>query len=339
MSDLFLRACRGERTERPPVWLMRQAGRYLPEYREVRAKHDFWEVCSTPELAVQVTLQPIDRLGVDAAILFSDILTPAPGMGLSLGFHPGPVIDPPVRTKTDVDRLAVPEIEHAVPFVFESIRILRRELDGRVPLIGFGASPFTLCAYLCEGEGSRSFEHWKGMLYGAPDVAHALLEKVTKTTIAYLVAQAGAGAQVIQVFDTWAGLISRADYEAFALPYVKRVVAAVKQAGVPVIYFALDAAHLAPAVRTCGADVLGCDWRTSLSDASRSFDDEHPIQGNLDPCALLGDVATVRRRTEAMLKEGAALPGHLANLGHGILPNTPVANAVAFVETVKAFRR
>ncbi|HEX4825151.1 MAG TPA: uroporphyrinogen decarboxylase [Candidatus Polarisedimenticolaceae bacterium] len=338
MSDLFLRACRGERVERPPVWLMRQAGRYLPEYREVRSRHDFWAVCSTPELAVQVTLQPIERLGVDAAILFSDILTPAPGMGLSVGFHPGPVIDPPVRTKADVDRLRIPEIESAVPFVFESIRILRRELTGKVPLIGFGASPFTLCAYLCEGEGSRSFEHWKGMLYSAPDVAHALLEKVTTTTIAYLVAQVRAGAQVIQVFDTWAGLVSRADYETFALPYVKRVIAAVKQAGVPVIYFALDAAHLAPAVKTSGADVLGCDWRTSLTDAARAFDGKHPIQGNLDPCALLGDVATVKRRTEAMLTEGASLAGHLANLGHGILPNTPVANAVAFVETVKAFR-
>jgi uroporphyrinogen decarboxylase len=160
MNDLFLRACRGERTERSPVWLMRQAGRYLPEYREVRAKHDFWTVCSTPELAVQVTLQPVDRLGVDAAILFSDILTPAPGMGLSLAFHPGPVIDPPVRTAADVDRLIVPEIEAEAPFVFESIKILRRELAGRVPLIGFGAAPFTLSAYLSEGEGSRTFEHW-----------------------------------------------------------------------------------------------------------------------------------------------------------------------------------
>jgi uroporphyrinogen decarboxylase len=247
------------------------------------------------------------------------------------------VIDPPVRTQADVERLRVPEIESAVPFVFESIRLLRRELDGRVPLIGFGASPFTLCAYLCEGEGSRSFEHWKTMLYGRPSVAQALLEKVTHTTVAYLTAQVQAGAQVIQVFDTWAGMISRADYETFALPYVKRVIEAVRAAGVPVVYFALDAAHLAPAIDQIGADVLGCDWRTSLADASRALGGKHPLQGNLDPCALLGDVATVRRRTEAMLQDGSLAPGHIANLGHGILPNTPVENAMAFVETVKSF--
>jgi uroporphyrinogen decarboxylase len=286
-----------------------------------------------------VTLQPVDRLGVDAAILFSDILTPAPGMGLSLAFHPGPVIDPPVRTAADVDRLIVPEIEAEAPFVFESIKILRRELAGRVPLIGFGAAPFTLSAYLSEGEGSRTFEHWKGMMYGAPAVAHSLLEKVTRTTIAYLSAQVDAGAQAIQVFDTWAGLVSRPDYETFSLPYVRRVIDAVRAKGVPVIYFALDAAHLASAVKTSGADVLGCDWRTGLADASRMFDGKFPLQGNLDPCALLGDAATVKRRTEAMLKDGASLPAHIANLGHGIFPNTPVANAVAFVETVKGSKR
>lgn len=339
MNDLFLRACRGERTERPPVWLMRQAGRYLPEYREVRRQADFLTLCTTPELAAKVTLQPIDRLGVDAAILFSDILTPAPAMGLELDFTPGPVVDPPVRTAADVARLAVPEVESELPFVYESIRLLRRELEGRVPLIGFGAAPFTLSAYLAEGEGSRSFENWKGMIYGAPAVAHGLLEKVTQTTIRYLVAQVKAGAQAVQVFDTWAGLVSRADYEAFSLPYVKRVIDAVRQAGVPVIYFALDAAHLAPAVATCGADVLGADWRTSLADASRAYGGAFPLQGNLDPCVLLADVETVRRRTKAMLDDGAALPAHIANLGHGILPHTPVDNAIAFVETVKGWRR
>jgi uroporphyrinogen decarboxylase len=323
MNDLFLRACRGERTGRPPVWLMRQAGRYLPEYREVRRQSDFLTLCTTPELAAKVTLQPIDRLGVDAAILF---------------FNPGPVVDPPVRTSSDVERLAVPEVESELPFVYESIRILRRELTGRVPLIGFGAAPFTLSAYLAEGEGSRSFENWKGMLYGAPAVAHGLLEKVTQTTIRYLVAQVNAGAQAIQVFDTWAGLVSRADYEAFSLPYVKRVIAAVRATGAPVIYFALDAAHLAGAVATCGADVLGADWRTSLADASRAFDGKFPLQGNLDPCVLLADVETVRRRTLEMLRDGAALPAHIANLGHGILPHTPVDNAIAFVETVKGWR-
>jgi len=329
--DLFLRACRGERGSRPPVWLMRQAGRYLPEYREVRKKVDFLTLCRTPELAAQVTIQPIDRLGVDAAILFSDILVPAPAMGLNLDFNPGPVVDPPVRSADDVARLVVPEIEQEVPFVYDTIRILRRELTGRVPLIGFAAAPFTLAAYLVEGEGSRSFGQWKRMLYGAPEVAHALLDKTAETTIRYLVAQVRAGAQAIQLFDTWAGLVSAQDYATFSLPYVKRVLAAVAAEGVPTIYFALDAAHAAREVATCGADVLGADWRAPLSGT-------HVLQGNLDPCVLLSDVATVRRRTRAMLADGARLPAHIANLGHGIFPETPVDHAIAFVETVKAFR-
>jgi len=317
---------------------MRQAGRYLPEYREVRKKVDFLTLCRTPELAAQVTLQPIDRLGVDAAILFSDILVPAPAMGLNLDFNPGPVVDPPVRSADDVARLAVPEIEGEVPFVFETIRLLRRELEGRVPLIGFAAAPFTLSAYLVEGEGSRTFGQWKRMLYAAPEVAQALLDKTTETTIRYLVAQVRAGAQAIQLFDTWAGLVSAQDYAAFSLPYVKRVLAAVAAEGVPTIYFALDASHAAAEIATCRADVLGADWRSGLTDASSAFGGKHPLQGNLDPCVMLADVATVRRRARAMLEDGALLPGHIANLGHGILPETPVENAIAFVETVKSFR-
>ncbi len=336
-GDVFLSACRRERTSRPPVWLMRQAGRYLPEYRKVREKVDFLTLCRTPELAAQVTIQPVDRLGVDAAILFSDILVPAPAMGLKLDFNPGPVVDPPVRTADDVARLVVPEIEEEVPFVFEAIRILRRELSERVPLIGFAAAPFTLSAYLAEGEGSRQFEHWKRMLYAAPEVAHALLETTTQTTIRYLVAQVRAGAQAIQVFDTWAGLVAAPDYAAFSLPYVRRVIDAVRAEGVPTIYFALNAAHAAAHVRGCGADVIGVDWRTGLADASRAFGGEIALQGNLDPCVLLAGVSAVRRRTLAMLHDGAGLSGHIANLGHGILPETPVDNAIAFVETVKSF--
>jgi uroporphyrinogen decarboxylase len=289
-------------------------------------------------LAAKVTLQPIDRLGVDAAILFSDILVPAPAMGLRLDFNPGPVVDPPVRSADDVFRLAVPEIESEVPFVYETIRILRRELAGRVPLIGFAAAPFTLSAYLVEGEGSRSFAQWKRMLYAAPELAHALLDKTTQTTVRYLVAQVRAGAQAIQIFDTWAGLVSARDYELFSLPYVKRVIDAVRAEGAPTIYFALDAAHAAAAVATCGADVLGADWRQGLRDASTAFGGKFPLQGNLDPCVLLADAATVKRLTQAMLQDGAGLPAHIANLGHGILPETPVENAMAFVEAVKNFK-
>ena len=337
-DDLFLSTCRGRRGPRPPVWFMRQAGRYLPEYREVRKQADFLTLCRTPELAARVTLQPVDRLGVDAAILFSDILVPALAMGLEIAFNPGPVLARPLRTAEDAARLPVPEIEREVPYVFESIRILRGELEGRVPLIGFAAAPFTLAAYLVEGEGSRTFGHWKRMLYAAPAVAESLLDKITLTTIAYLTAQVRAGAQAIQLFDTWAGLVSAEDYAAFSLPYVKRVLAAVRADGVPTIYFALDAAHAAAAVATCGADVLGADWRTGLRETGRRFGGNVVLQGNLDPCALLTDAGTVRRRTLAMLEEGASLPGHVANLGHGVLPETPLDNAIAFVETVKAYR-
>ncbi len=338
-SELFLRACRGEPVPRPPVWLMRQAGRYLPEYRQVRRDVDFLTLCRTPELAALVTIQPVDRLGVDAAILFSDILVPVPAMGLGVSFDPGPVIDRPVRSGGDVAKLAVPDPESEVPFVYDTIRILRRELAGRVPLIGFAAAPFTLSAYLVEGEGSRSFEHWKRMLYADPGTAHALLEKVTATTIAYLVAQIRAGAQAVQVFDTWAGLVSAADYEGFSLPYVKRVLDAARAEGAPSIYFALDSAATLESVGRCGADVIGVDWRTGLGSAAKRLGGAPRLQGNLDPCILLADPATVRARTLEMLEDGASLSGYIANLGHGILPSTPVDNAVAFVETVKSWTR
>lgn len=338
-TDLFLKACRGEPVPRPPVWVMRQAGRYLPEYRDVRKSVDFLTLCRTPELAARVALQPIDRLGVDAAILFSDILIPAMAMGLKLDFVPGPVVDPPVRSADAVKRLVIPEVELELPFVYETIRTLRRELSGRVPLIGFAAAPFTLSAYLTEGEGSRTFEHWKRMLYAAPEIALALLEKTTETTTRYVVAQIRAGAQAIQIFDTWAGLVSADDYAVFSLPYVRRVLDAVRPLGVPTIYFALDAAHAAAHVARCGADVIGVDWRTGLVDASRALGGAPRLQGNLDPCVLLADAATVRRRTQSMLEDGRGLAAHIANLGHGILPGTPVDNAIAFVETVKNWKR
>jgi uroporphyrinogen decarboxylase len=238
-----------------------------------------------------------------------------------------------------VKRLAVPEVEAEVPYVFETIRILRRELAGRVPLIGFAAAPFTLSAYLTEGEGSRTFEHWKRMLYGAPEIAHALLDKTTETTTRYVAAQVRAGAQAIQIFDTWAGIVSAANYAAFSLPYVRRVLDAVRALGVPTIYFAMDAAHASAHVALCGADVFGIDWRAGLMDASRALNGATRLQGNLDPCVLLSDAATVRRMTQSMLVDGAGLAAHVANLGHGILPNTPVDNAIAFVETVKNWKR
>jgi len=335
MSDLYLRACRGLPVPRPPVWLMRQAGRYLPEYREVRSRVDFLTLCSTPELAAQVTVQPVDRLGVDAAILFSDLLVPAPAMGLGLTFDPGPVIDRPVRTVADVRALRVPEVREEIPHLYETIRIVRRELDGRVPLIGFGGAPFTLAAYLVEGHGTRSFETWKRMIYAAPEVARELLDLLARVQERYLVAQVEAGAQAIQVFDTWAGLLPAGDMEEFAVAPARRVIEAVKGTGVPVTYFALDVAHAWEAVATCGADVIGVDWRSTLSGADAALGGRFVLQGNLDPCVLLADPDTVSRRTRSMVEEGRRLKGHVANLGHGILPGTPVECAQAFVDAVK----
>jgi uroporphyrinogen decarboxylase len=334
VNDLFLRACRGEAVERAPIWIMRQAGRYMAEYRAVREKVDFLTLCKTPELAAEVTLQPIDKLGVDAAILFSDILVPAEPMGFSLDFRPGPVLDPPVRSAADVERIRIPDPEE-MSYVYLAVRILRRELERRVPLIGFGAAPFTLAAYLVEGEGSKNFDKMKGLMFGEPATAQALLEKVTETLEGYLEAQVAAGAQAIQIFDSWAGILSEADYAEFALPHAKRLIARVKKADVPVIYFALNSAHLLDAIRDCGASVAGIDWRTNLALASRRLDHKFVVQGNLDPCVLLGPREEIARRAIRVLEQGAKAPGHVFNLGHGILPHTPVDNARHLVETVQ----
>jgi uroporphyrinogen decarboxylase len=336
LNDLFLRACRRQPVERTPIWMMRQAGRYLPEYRAVRARVDFVTLCKTPELAAEVTIQPIDRLGVDAAILFSDILVPAEPMGLTIKFNPGPVLEPPVRRADDVARLRVPDPEEAVPFVYETIRILRRELAGRVPLIGFGAAPFTLAAYLVEGGGSKNFEHLKRLIYAEPAVAHGLLEKCTATLETYLLAQARAGAQAIQIFDTWAGLLDPADYREFALRYARRVLDSLRDAGVPRIYFALDASHLLDEIRECGADVVGLDWRTPLAEGSRRLGPALALQGNLDPSVLLAPPPAIEERARRIVAEGSAAPGHVFNLGHGILPETPVEHAQALVDAVRS---
>jgi uroporphyrinogen decarboxylase len=240
-----------------------------------------------------------------------------------------------VRSAADVERLAVPEPESEVPFVFETIRIVRRELEGRVPLIGFGAAPLTLAAYLVEGRGSKDFDRLKALLFGEPRTAHALLDKVTVTLERYLRAQVRAGAQAIQVFDTWAGILSAPDYAEFALPYAKRLLSSLRDAGVPRIYFALNGAHLYEEMRDCGADVIGIDWRTRLSAASRRLGHRFVLQGNLDPCVLLAPVAEIERRARAVLEDGAGAPGHIFNLGHGILPSVPVEHALHLVETVR----
>ncbi len=322
------------------MWIMRQAGRYLPEYLAVREKAgSFSALCKSPELAAEVTLQPIDLLGVDAAILFSDIMTAVEPMGFRVEFDPGPILDTPVRARADVERIRRDDPEDSVPYVYETIRILRRELADRVPLIGFAAAPFTLAVYLVEGKGSKNFEHVKGMLHAEPSTLHALLERVTETTERYVSAQVRAGAQAIQLFDTWAGLLSRGEYREFGLPYARRVLDALRETGAPRIYFALNNAHLLDEIRHCGADAVGLDWRVDLDEATRRLDHRFVVQGNLDPCVLLSDPETVASRASEVLERGHAAPGHVFNLGHGILPPTPVENVRALVRAVHAHRR
>ncbi len=336
MNDRFLRACRGEKVDRPPIWIMRQAGRYLPEYRAIRKEMDFVTLCKTPEKAAEVTIQPIDRLGVDAAILFSDILVPVEPMGFKISFNPGPVLDHAVRTMQDVDNIRITEPEETVPYVYEAIRILRRELEGRVPLIGFAAAPFTLATYMVEGQGSKNFSKVKGLMFSEPDTAHALLEKITVATEKYLMGQIKAGAQAVQLFDSWAGLLSAEDFREFAMPYARRILDTLQDAGVPRIYFALNNAHLLEEIKDCGAEVVGMDWRMDLAEANRRLGGRYALQGNLDPTVLLsGSPDTIRERALKVVAAGRGLPGHIFNLGHGILPETPVEHAQALVQAVQ----
>jgi uroporphyrinogen decarboxylase len=341
MNDLFLRACRREPVERPPVWMMRQAGRYLPEYRAVRERADFLTMVGTPELAVEVTLQPVDLLGVDAAIIFSDILVvpQAMGMGLSVEDGIGPRFHHPLRTSADFDRLreVVPEAD--LGYVLEALRLARRELDGRVPLIGFAGAPWTLMSYMVEGQGSKSFTHAKRLLVQEPARAHALLGRLARAVGAFLGAQVAAGAQAVQVFDSWASALGPRDFREFALPYLAEAVRLAKPAGVPVIVFAPGAGWaLEEIADATGADVIGIDWQTDAADArGRLAARSVALQGNLDPCWLYAPPAEIRSRTRAMLTAFGGR-GHIANLGHGINPDVPVAHARAFVEAVQEWR-
>lgn len=336
MNDTFLRACRGEQVTHTPVWIMRQAGRYLPEYHQVRDKVTFLELCKTPELAAEVTIQPVDILGVDAAILFSDILVPLEAMGMGLEFHEkrGPVLSPPIRSEADVARLVVPDPTETVGFVMETIRVLRRALANRVPLIGFSGAPFTLATYMIEGGSSKNFFMTKKMMFSAPELYRSLLEKITDCTIAYLLAQVEAGAQAVQIFDSWAGVLAPCDFAEFALPYAQRIIARLKGAGVPIIYFANNGATLLDLVKTSGADVAGLDWRIDIDDAVAVLGKGISVQGNLDPCALLLPNDRLEARVADILKRAKGARGHVFNLGHGILPETPPEKAKFLVEAV-----
>lgn len=337
MNDTFLKACRGEPVPYTPVWIMRQAGRYLPEYRSVRAEVDFLTLCKTPELAAKVTRQPVDILGVDAAILFSDILIPVEAMGMHLEFsdRKGPVLSEPVRNKSVIDRLTIPDTEDSMPFIIETIKILRSSL--KVPLIGFSGAPFTLATYMIEGGGAKNFLHTKRMMFQHPGSFHLLMDKVTMTVITYLTSQIRAGVQAVQLFDTWAGTLSPEDYREFALPYVKRTISDVRKEGVPIIYFVNECAGLLKDIRKTGADVIGIDWRVDLHDAIKGLGKRFSVQGNLDPCALFLPKERMEDKVKEILYKGEFAKGHIFNLGHGILPETPVDSAIAMVEAVHKF--
>lgn len=341
MNDTFLKACRGEKVEYTPIWIMRQAGRYLPEYQSVRANIDFLALCKNPELAAEVTLQPVDILGVDAAILFSDILLPLEPMGMRLEFSEkeGPALSEPVRSKSAVERLIIPDVEEDMRFVFDTIRILRKELENKVPLIGFSGAPFTLATYMIEGGSSKNFLHTKKLMFQYGSVFRYLMEKLTDTVVSYLSAQIKAGAQAIQIFDTWAGILSPVDYKEFAFPYVKKAISDLKKEGVPIIYFVNNCAGLLKEVRKSGADVIGIDWRIDMSEAVRRLGKKLVVQGNLDPCALFLPKENLEERVKDILWEGESARGHIFNLGHGVLPQTPVENVVALVEAVHTFGR
>ena len=333
--SLFLDAAWGKDTPRAPIWIMRQAGRYLPEYMAIKAKSSFWEMCRTPELATEITLQPVRRLGVDAAILFSDIMTPLPPMGVDIEFAPGPVIDTPIRSMKQVEALRIPEQEAIAPYVAEAIALVRPASP--VPLIGFGGAPLTLATYLVEGGGSKDYEHFRQFLWSEPQTAHALLEKLSEVSIRYLRMQIEAGAQAVQLFDSWAGLHSAAAYAEFGFPYAQKVLQALEAMGVPRIYIAVNAYHLYPHIAALPAEVISIDWRVPLQQV-RPLLSGKTLQGNLDPAALLAPPAVLKEQATAVLRSGLG-GAHIFNLGHGIMRQSDPDQVAYLVDYVQSFER
>lgn len=333
--SLFLSAASGQDTPRAPVWMMRQAGRYLPEYRALKEKHTFWELCRTPELAAEITLQPVRRFGMDAAILFQDIMTPLPPMGLEIDFTPGPVFKTPVRSTDAVEKLVVPDAGDIAPYVAEAIELIRAESP--VPLIGFGGAPLTLATYIVQGGGSKDYDEFRQFLRYAPGTAHALLEKLTELSIRYLRMQVEAGAQAVQLFDSWAGLHDARLYREFAAPYNARIFRALEGCGVPRLYIAVDALHLYGEIQSLPCEVVSVDWRVPLSQV-RPLLPGKTLQGNLDPAVLLAPEAVVRAETERVLQEGLGGP-HIFNLGHGIMRQTDPERVKVMLGAVRSFDR
>jgi uroporphyrinogen decarboxylase len=331
----LLLAARRKPTPFTPVWLMRQAGRYLPEYRALRARHAFLELCKTPQVAAEVTLQPIERLGVDAAILFADILLIVEPLGVGLEFAKGegPLIHRPVRTEADVARLGPIDVASALGFVFETVRLVTRALPAHVPLIGFAGAPFTVASYIVEGGASREYLTTKRLMREAPDAWHGLLTILAQATAAYLNGQIAAGAAAVQIFDSWVGALAPDDYRQFVLPHTRALIAALRP-GTPVIHFGTGTGGLLPLLREAGGDIIGLDWRVDLDVAWRAVGDDVGVQGNLDPVALLSPPKTFEPSVRAILRRAGGRPGHIFNLGHGVLESTPVEHVKALVDMV-----
>ena len=336
-NDLFLKACKRQPVERTPVWIMRQAGRYLPEYRAVRAKHDFLTMCKTPELAAEVTIQPVELIGVDAAIIFSDILVIPEAMGMHLEMYEnrGPVFPNPIRTVDDAAKLRNIDPYDDLNYVLATIKLVINELDGKVPVIGFSGAPWTLLTYMVEGHGSKNFSNVKKLIYNNPELAHQLLDKISDAVIAYLNAQIKSGVNAVQIFDTWAGILSPRDYMIFALKYVSKIISQIKRDGQPIIYFPKGVHYRTRAVADCGADVIGLDWTMDISKVRDKIGKKAAIQGNLDPTVLYADKSFIRREVRKVLENYGPGEGHIFNLGHGILPDVDPDNAKAMVEFVK----
>ena len=335
-EDRMLAACRREQVDATPVWFMRQAGRCLAEYRDLRRRYDILTLAKTPELCCQVTLMPVETFGVDAAVMYADIMLPLEGMGVPFIIEPdiGPIIDRPIRTEADVADLRVIDAEEATPYVFEAIRLVRSHLQGRAALVGFSGAPFTLACYMVEGRPSRDYAQAKRLMFGAPEVWHRLMATVTEVIVRYLRGQVAAGAQIIQLFDSWVGVLSPTDYERFVLPYSTRVFDAIRPLNIPTIHFGTGAASLLELMVKAGSDIIGVDWRVLLDDAWQRIGYERGIQGNLDPSVLLAPENVVNEAVRDILRRANGRPGHIFNLGHGVLPDTEPRLLAELVEFV-----
>ena len=340
VNDRFLRACRREPVDVTPIWLMRQAGRYMAEYRKLREKHTLLEICKQPELALEVTMQPL-RLGVDAAILFADILLPLEPMGAPFEFAKGegPVVHDPIHDRAGIERLKVIDPENeGLGYVMDAIRLIRKELNGRVPLIGFAGAPFTLASYLIEGGKSAHFVKTKKLMYGEPEAWNLLMEKLSEVVRRYLHAQVRAGAQAVQLFDSWVGQLGPEDYQTYIFPHVSKILKDLEKTGVPVIHFGTGTTTLLPLQKKAGGTVIGIDWRLPMDDARALLGDDVALQGNLDPTVLFAPTSVVEARAADILRRMKGRPGHVFNLGHGILPETPVDTVQHLVDFVHGYR-